>query len=158
MTFMTQKWKLQLYFGTFTLNLDLYWKRWKLCEKKEKVWCDPALKRLCTKEAKMAKAVCLFWKKTKLSHGESLMCTWSDVCIACKQILKMESCCPIQECFDRLCNRWWNYAPICFHLWQLAETLKQQPKKGVKCHWSPSRISIISFCILLLMKEAVTLY
>ena len=71
---------------------------------------------------------------------------------------KVESCYPIQKCFGRFRDTWWNYAQICFHLWQLTETLRQQPKKGVKCHRSPHRISIISICILLLMKKAVTSY
>ena len=29
---------------------------------------------------------------------------------------KAESCCPIQKCFERFRDRWWNYGLICFHL------------------------------------------
>ena len=60
MTLMTQKWKSQLYFWTFILDLDLYWKRWKMCEKKEKVWSEPVLKGRAEKGQKCQK--CFFRK------------------------------------------------------------------------------------------------
>ena len=136
MTFMTQKWKLQLYFGTFTLNLDLYWKRWKLCEKKEKVWSEPVPKGCAQKKQKCPQQFVRFFRKTKL-HGESLMLSLCRVKKITAEVMfalhinksfEVESCYPVQECFDRLSDRWWNCAPICFHMWQLTETLKKQPK------------------------------
>ena len=111
---MTQNWKLQLYFGTFTLNLDLYWKRWKLCEKKEKVWSEPVPKGCAQKKQKYPKQFVRFFRKKKFAwwklnvifmQSKKDNC-WSDVCIAYEQILKMESCYPIQECVDRFSDRW----------------------------------------------------
>ena len=143
MTFMTQKWKLQLYFGTFTLNLDLYWKRWKLCERKDKVWSEPVPKGCAEKKQKcqMRLLFCLFvfvgFFLEKLLYGESLMLSLCRVKKITAEVMfalhinkscEVESCYLVQECFDRLSDRRWTCTPICFHMWQLTETLRKQPK------------------------------
>ena len=120
-------------------------------------------KRSCRKGEKMSKVFFLgkafSWQKLCVIVMKSNNIT-AEVMLALhmNKSCKVESCYPIQKCFGRFRDTWWNYAQICFHLWQLTETLRQQPKKEVKCHRSPHRISIISIHILLIVKKAVTLY
>ena len=140
MTLITQKQKSQLYFGTFILNFDLYWKRWKMCEKKEKVWSEPVPKGCAENRYKCQKCFLqktFAWQKLCVIFVKSKKIT-AQVILALRvnKSCKMESHYPIQKCSDTFRDRWWNYSPICFHLWQLIETLGQQPKQGVKCHRS----------------------
>ena len=133
-----------------------------MCEKKEKVWSEPVPKGHAEKGQKCEKCFLgktFSWQKLCVIVMKSNNIT-AEVMLALRmnKSCKVESCYPIQKCFGRFRDTWWNYAQICFHLWQLIETLRQQPKKGVKCHRSPHRISMISICILLLMKKAVTSY
>ena len=122
MTLITQKQKSQLYFGTFILNFDLYWKRWKMCEKKEKVWSEPVPKGCAEKRYKCKKCFLgktFAWQKLCFIFVKSKMIT-SEVMFA----LRMNK--SIKKCSDRFRDRWWNYALICFRLWQLIETLSNQ--------------------------------
>ena len=98
-------------------------------------------KRLCRKKAKMSNAVVVFlvcfwfflktfvWWKLNITYMQSKKIT-AEVMFALhiNKSCEVESCYLVQECFDRLSDRWWNCAPICFHLWQLTETLRKQPK------------------------------
>ena len=128
-----------------------------MCEKKEKVWSEPVPKGHAKKAQKCQKCKIFVWQKLCVIFVKSKKIT-AEVIFALRmnKSYKAESCYPIQKCSDRFRDRWWNYALIYFHLWQLIEILRQQPRKEVKCHRSPRRISIVSFCILFLMREAVT--
>ena len=132
---MTQKWKWQLYFETFILNLICSEEVEDVREKRERLkWASA--KRSCRKGAKMSK---MFFRK-KLCIAKTYLCESKKItadmmfALPMNKSCKVESCYPIQKCFDRFSERRCDYTLICFHLWQLIQILRQQPKKGLKCH------------------------
>ena len=112
---------------------------WAKGEKSEMNLCQ----KVVQKRSKNVKCgccfVCLFLLGffEKLLYGESLMLSLCRVKKITAEVMfalhinkscEVESCYLVQECFDRLSDRRWTCTPICFHMWQLTETLRKQPK------------------------------